>query len=96
MRCRPQPLAIQAARELARRAQCINDVKQIGVTIANDEAASGSLPTGVINTKLTERCTGWRNANAFGFLLPQLEAAPQYNSINFDYGNAVSATRSST
>ena len=38
--------AVQAAREAARRAQCINNVKQLGLAILNYESANSMLPLG--------------------------------------------------
>src|SRR5690349_14403976 len=36
--------AVQAAREAARRSQCINNLKQIGIGMQNYHAATGHLP----------------------------------------------------
>src|SRR5206468_8373016 len=39
--------AVQAAREAARRSQCINNLKQIGLSLANYESANSKLPPGL-------------------------------------------------
>ena len=45
--------AVQSAREAARRIQCTNNLKQLGLGIANYESANNSLPIGsVFNTSV--------------------------------------------
>src|SRR5437879_7893863 len=41
--------AVQAAREAARRTQCVNNLMQIGIAARNYEAAHEVLPAGVVN-----------------------------------------------
>src|SRR3954454_904489 len=41
--------AIQAAREAARRVQCVNNLMQLGIAVQNYESSHEMLPPGVIN-----------------------------------------------
>jgi prepilin-type N-terminal cleavage/methylation domain-containing protein/prepilin-type processing-associated H-X9-DG protein len=68
--------AVQAAREAARRAQCVNNLKQIGLAIHNYHQAIESLPPGHFGT-------GWNDWNATTMMLAYMEQGPLYNSINF-------------
>ncbi|WP_435018199.1 DUF1559 domain-containing protein [Tundrisphaera sp. TA3] len=74
--------AVQAAREAARRAQCTNNLKQIGLGMANYESTSGSLPAGIKGC-----CWGtW-----VVFVLPYMEQSASFNGWNFDGSNGTAA-----
>jgi prepilin-type N-terminal cleavage/methylation domain-containing protein/prepilin-type processing-associated H-X9-DG protein len=76
--------AVQAAREAARRAQCSNNLKQIGLALHNYNQIHGALPPGYVSTWdpsfLRERGPGWGWAS---MILPQLEQNPIYEQIDF-------------
>ncbi len=85
--------AVQSAREAARRAQCVNNLKQIGVALFNYESSTGVFPPGYIdyqnnsaNTPDLDMGPGWGWA---AMVLPFLEQQPLYNSINFSLGITV-------
>lgn len=65
--------AVQQVREAARRAQCKNHLKQIGLALHNYHDAHGALPPGYI----TDTGWGWGT-----MLLPYLDQAPLYNRLN--------------
>ena len=73
--------AVQSAREAARRAQCVNNLKQIGLAIANYESSTRSLPWG--------DGPWWTEFSANTMLLPYLEQGPLYNAINFGWSTSV-------
>jgi prepilin-type N-terminal cleavage/methylation domain-containing protein/prepilin-type processing-associated H-X9-DG protein len=78
--------AVQAAREAGRRAQCVNNLKQIGLAVYNYESAQGNYPMGNITRSAAEdpNCGGnYYGHTAMSYILPYLENASQYNAINF-------------
>jgi len=71
--------AVQAAREAARRSQCVNNLKQLGLATHNYHDVVLGLPWG-------HGYLGWNDWSAFVLLLPYMEQAPLYNAINFTSG----------
>ncbi len=73
---------IQAAREAARRSQCTNNLKQLGLAIHNYHSANDSLPMSAVQGK------GHGNGHSgLTCILPYLEQSAVYNSYNFDLEN---------
>jgi len=67
--------AVQAAREAARKTQCVNNLRQIGLALHNYESAHGVLPFG---SDYTEFKGTWA-----AFILPQLEAQAHFDMFDF-------------
>jgi prepilin-type N-terminal cleavage/methylation domain-containing protein/prepilin-type processing-associated H-X9-DG protein len=81
--------AVQSAREAARRAQCINNLKQLGLAMANYESANGSYPMAFFWQwcGADGNCGGGPPGfgNAYGVmvaLLPYYEQGPLWNAYN--------------
>ena len=79
--------AVQQAREAARRASCINNLKQLGIALHNYHDALGAFPPGYLS--LMDPVTFDNDGPGWGWAartLNQMEQAPLYNSINFVLG----------
>ncbi|MEW4568810.1 DUF1559 domain-containing protein [Tautonia sp. JC769] len=75
--------AVQRARESARRAQCMNNLKQIGVAMANHESQIGAFPSGAMPNPGGETVSS-RTLSAQLQLLPYLEQEALYQSLNLE------------
>src|SRR5262249_18384921 len=83
--------AVQAAREAARRAQCTNNMKQLGIALHNYHDTVGAFPTSfwrnTINTLPTTTPVDNNNRHSwFSMILPYVEQVPVYNAMNFRVG----------
>jgi prepilin-type processing-associated H-X9-DG protein len=71
--------ATQAAREAARRAQCVNNLKQMGLAMHNYHQINGGFPASAITDKNGKPLLSWRVA-----ILPLMEQQELYNKFKLD------------
>jgi len=96
--------AVQSAREAARRAQCVNNLKQIGLAMHNYHSGVGSFPPGGCYTQAAEQLGSpgaWGNWSSLAMMLPYMEQQTIYNACNFmhvnqGYGSGIGGNINST
>jgi prepilin-type processing-associated H-X9-DG protein len=71
--------AVQSAREAARRAQCVNNLKQISLALLNFESANGAFPAAAISDARGKPLLSWRVQ-----ILPYLDQKPLYDKFRLD------------
>ncbi len=78
--------AVQAAREAARRSQCTNNLKQIGLGLHNYHSAVDRFPIGMCTNAARNNDgdrVGWTGWSALALQLSYMEQSPLYNAANF-------------
>ncbi|MDO5552794.1 MAG: DUF1559 domain-containing protein [Planctomycetia bacterium] len=77
--------AVQAAREAARRMQCTNNLKQMGLALHNHHDVRGTFPAGMgpeVSTTATGGLTPNDRYSVQFFLLPYMEQTALYESFD--------------
>jgi prepilin-type N-terminal cleavage/methylation domain-containing protein/prepilin-type processing-associated H-X9-DG protein len=79
--------AVQAAREAARRTQCVNNLTQLILAVQNYDMAHRVYPPGTINEKgpIVNAPEGYHH-NWISQTLPYMEELNTYRHIHFDVG----------
>ncbi|MEQ8849983.1 DUF1559 domain-containing protein [Botrimarina sp.] len=84
--------AVQSAREAARRSSCLNNLRQVGLSLANYESSQGVLPEGhvsvieYVDPATNQRVQGSEAFSAYSWvtrILPYLEESSIYSTIDF-------------
>jgi prepilin-type N-terminal cleavage/methylation domain-containing protein len=90
--------AVQQAREAARRTQCKNNLKQIGLALHNYHDTHNVFPYATANTGQCFTAAGDRVTNHTGWLmlLPNFDQGPLYNQFNFNWATGLRNTGAGT
>lgn len=82
--------AVQAAREAARRTQCVNNMKQLGLAAQNYHDVNKKLPPGYLGLEadVAGYSSGHQNVGCVALLLPHMERNNVYQEVssNVDLG----------
>lgn len=76
--------AVQQAREAARRAQCKNNLKQLGLAMLNYESTVSTLPAGLTTVSQDGNFNVSTYASSLVLMFPYMDQANAYNGYNFN------------
>jgi len=79
--------AVQQAREAARRTQCVNNMKQLGLGINNYESAYRVFPTAILTRDPFSNVSTW-----MCMILPYSDQQPIYDMLNFGSAGSLCTT----
>ena len=77
--------AVQSAREAARRMQCTNNLKQLGLAAMNYESSNGSVPSGDYGAPRQSDGAIRTGLSVLVRVMPYIEGQNTFNSANFSY-----------
>jgi len=78
--------AVQSAREAARRIQCQNNLRQMGLALLNYHDVHGAFPIGCDDKRVNRHNPEGRQHAWSATILPQLEQAPLWEQLDFQAG----------
>jgi prepilin-type N-terminal cleavage/methylation domain-containing protein/prepilin-type processing-associated H-X9-DG protein len=80
--------AVQAAREAARRAQCVNNLKQLGIAMHNYHDTVGAFPMGIARDANGVPFCPSNGMGILAMMLPQIEQGTLFNALNLKVAQA--------